>query len=249
MDSTSIETARESAKKFINYVNESPSSYHTVSSAKTLLINAGFHQLQEKEKWDLTKGTKYFMTRNESALIAFVVGHKFEAGNGFSLVGAHTDSPCLKVKPISKKEKYGYLSVGVQCYGGAIWNTWLDRDLSVAGRVMVRNKDGNLEHHLVNIKKPILRVPNLCIHLTTSQDHLNKETHLLPVLATKAFEKALNEELSLSEVYGFEALKIEDSADAENDDDENAEPSTHDCAAKHHSILVKLICDQVRIIW
>lgn len=255
MTSSTIEKVRDQAKGLVQFVNDSPSPYHTVSSAKTRLINAGFHQLQEKEKWDIQKGKKYFLTRNESALIAFIVGEKFEAGNGFSLVGAHTDSPCLKVKPISKKEKYGYLSVGVQCYGGALWNTWLDRDLTVAGRVMIKNKDGKLEHHLVHIKKPILRVPNLCIHLSTG-DALNKETHLLPILATKAFEEELNK--PSEEFVNFEIPRAEENKKTEESDeledseetvnaseDTTKEPSTHDEAAKHHSILVKLICKEV----
>merc|ERR1712226_95595 len=243
MDSKQNEV-KELANGFIDFVNNSPSPYHTVSSAKTRLINAGFHQLQEKEKWDLKKGSKYFVTRNESALIAFVVGKKYEAGNGFSLVGAHTDSPCLKVKPVSKKEKYGYLQVGVQCYGGAIWKTWLDRDLTVAGRAIVKNKDGQLEHHLIHIKKPILRVPNLCIHLTTD-DKLNKENHLLPILATKAFEDKLNEK-SGKDTEAYEIVNHEDEEETEEASETNTEPSTHDEAAKHHTILVKLICDQLR---
>jgi len=223
----SVEELKKQAKKLIDFINGSPSPFHTVLSAKNLLAANKFTELPEKKKWDLKKGERYFVTRNESALIAFVVGEKYEPGNGFSLVGAHTDSPCLKLKPNSKKDKYGYLSVGVQCYGGGIWRTWLDRDLTVAGRVMIKNKEnGFLESHLVNLEKPILRVPNLCIHLSTAEDDvLNKETHLLPILATKAFETKLNKKV-VSE-------------------DEVDEEGTNDEASKHHSILVDLICKKV----
>ncbi|PRQ39428.1 putative aspartyl aminopeptidase [Rosa chinensis] len=114
----------------------------------------------------------------------------FVAGNGFHIVGAHTDSPCLKLKPVSKVAKGGYLEVGVQTYGGGLWHTWFDRDLIIAGRVMVREeKDGvvSYSHRLVRIEKPIMRIPTLAIHLDRDVREafkVNAQSHLLPVLAT-----------------------------------------------------------------
>jgi aspartyl aminopeptidase len=115
-------TEKKDALGLLDFINASPSPFHCVKESAERLENAGFHKLKEKETWDLKRNGKYYFTRNGSALVAFAVGGGYQAGKGgFSVVGAHTDSPCLKVKPISKKENAGYLSVGVQLYGGGIW--------------------------------------------------------------------------------------------------------------------------------
>jgi aspartyl aminopeptidase len=154
---------------------------------------------------------KYYMTRNRSALLAFVIGGAYKPGNGCAVVGAHTDSPVLRVKPVSKisgefmqlaacsmlmSTGSGTLQVGVSCYGGGLWRTWFDRDLSVAGRVYVRSHpagtDGRITQHLVRVNTPLLYIPNLCIHLDTERDKpwpFNKEDHLRPILATEAMDK------------------------------------------------------------
>lgn len=90
---------------------------------------------------------------------------RYSVGNGFHIIAAHTDSPCLKLKPKSASSKSGYLMVNVQTYGGGLWHTWFDRDLTVAGRVIVRGSDGSFLHKLVKVKRPLLRVPTLAIHL------------------------------------------------------------------------------------
>ncbi|RCH77570.1 hypothetical protein CU098_000386, partial [Rhizopus stolonifer] len=188
-------TTQHEVLDFIDFVNASPSPFHAVHEASTRLEKAGFQRINEKDEWHLQKKGKYYFTRNGSSLVAFVVGNRYQHGKGgFSMVGAHTDSPCLKVKPISKKEQAGYIEVGVQLYGGGIWHTWFDRDLGIAGRVMVQQENGSYKHTLVHIKKPILRVPTLAIHLDGSVNEafkFNKETHMVPVLATAA-KSALN---------------------------------------------------------
>ncbi|KAJ9060177.1 hypothetical protein DSO57_1033664 [Entomophthora muscae] len=176
------------AKGFLEFVNGSPSPFHAVLNCKEKLTKNGFKELKEKESWagKLDQGGKYFFTRNQSSIVAFAVGGEFKPGNGFSIIGAHTDSPCLKVKPISKKESSGFLQVGVQTYGGGL-----------AGRVIVATTESKLESHLVRINSPILRISNLAIHLNREVNKsftFNAESQLLPIFATVA--KTLNLESS-----------------------------------------------------
>ncbi|KAI9771837.1 MAG: hypothetical protein M1840_001607 [Geoglossum simile] len=105
------------------------------------------------------------------------------------MIGAHTDSPCLRIKPVSKKQADGFLQVGVETYGGGIWHTWFDRDLSIAGRAMVRTKDGNITSKLFKSDRPILRIPTLAIHLDRQETFsFNRETQLFPIAGLVAAE-------------------------------------------------------------
>lgn len=105
------------------------------------------------------------------------------------MIGAHTDSPCLRIKPISKKTNSGFMQVGVETYGGGIWHTWFDRDLSIAGRAMVRDREGNFVPKLIKVDRPILRIPTLAIHLDRSKEFApNYETELFPIAGLVAAE-------------------------------------------------------------
>ena len=181
-------SAGSTARRLLDFINEAWTPYHAVDEAKRRLLKAGYVQISERDAWDLQPGGKYFFTRNMSTLVAFAVGGQYKAGNGFLVVGAHTDSPCLKLKPKTARTREGYLQLAVQTYGGGLWHTWFDRDLGLAGRVLVR-RGAALSPELVKIDRPILRVPMLAIHLNrdiyTAGFKPNHETELAPVLATE----------------------------------------------------------------
>lgn len=141
---------------FMDFVNASPTPFHAVKEVKDRLSIAGFKEIKEKESWSsaCTPGGKYYLTRNASTLVAFAIGKKWKPGNPIAMIGVHTDSPCLRVKPVSRKQSDGYLQVGVETYGEGLWHTWFDRDLSAAGRVMVRDGKGSAVQKLVHIKRP-----------------------------------------------------------------------------------------------
>jgi aspartyl aminopeptidase len=177
--------AAQYAQDFIAFLNSAPTPYHAVSSLKKMLVAAGFTELSERTNWGgkVERGHKYFVTRNSSSIIAFAVGAQWVAGNSVAMVGAHTDSPCLKIKPISKRSAEGFIQVGVEMYGGGIWHSWFDSDLSLGGRVMV-HENGKYVPKLINIHRPLLKIPTLAIHLdrdVNTKFEFNKETQLLPI--------------------------------------------------------------------
>lgn len=184
------------ANDLLDFICRSPSSFHVVVSIKELLAAAGFSELTLTERWSIPKGGKYFITRNDSAIIAFIVGSGEIEEEGFRLVGVHTDSPSFRVKPSPEilVEK-GYLKLNTEVYGRPILNTWMDRPLSIAGRVSLKTDDlFHPETRLVSISKPILTIPNQSIHMTPNINEgieLNKQKDMLPLLASvnKEFEK------------------------------------------------------------
>jgi len=222
------------------YLDASPDPFHATQNACERLAAAGFTPIDEKDAWTgkLAKGGKYFFTRNRSCIVAFAVGGAYEPGNGFKVVGAHTDSPNLRVKPRSKRSAAGCTQLDVECYGGGLWHTWFDRDLSLSGRVMVRGADGGFEQRLVRIERPVLRVPTLCIHLQTPDEReafkVNKENHLQPILATEALRSLSGD----AEAETDGALKAADEAAdeaAESGDTESDAPAGeyYDAGAVH----------------
>ncbi|KAL5612747.1 uncharacterized protein BROUX77_002903 [Berkeleyomyces rouxiae] len=190
-----------SAQDFVDFVNVSPTPYHAVQSASVRLEKAGFQKLREREPWaaKIQPGGKYYLTRNGSSIIAFAVGGHWSPGNPVAMVGAHTDSPCLRLKPVSKKQNVGFMQVGVETYGGGIWHSWFDRDLSIAGRVLVRDGEGNFVQRLIKVDKPLLRIPTLAIHLDRSSSFdPNKETQLFPIvgLVSEELNRAADDKTS-----------------------------------------------------
>lgn len=177
----------EYARQMIDFIYQSPTPFHAVNNIKKELIYEGFTELGEDEKWELQKSGRYFVERNDSAIIAFVVGSSVVAKRGFKIVGAHTDSPTFRVKPNPEIiSENSYMKLNTEAYGGAILSTWLDRPLSIAGRVTLRNNDILFpKTELVNINRPILVIPNLAIHMNRNVNkgiELNKQVDMLPII-------------------------------------------------------------------
>ncbi len=175
------------ANDLIDFLYESPSSYQAVRNVKAALLRKGFKQLHRGGSWDLDKGGKYFATKNGSSLVAFILGTGEIETEGYRIICAHTDSPSLKIKPSPEMiGKGNYLKLNVETYGGPILNTWLDRPLSIAGRVALQSENAlRPEIKYLNIKKPILVIPNLAIHLNRQINdgkEYNKQRDMLPVL-------------------------------------------------------------------
>ena len=184
------------AADLLKFIDASPSPFHAVAEMERRLRAGGFSKLSESDAaWATSAGGKYYVTRGQSAVVAFALGGRFVPGGSATIVAAHTDSPCLRVKPISTRAAGGCHSVAVETYGGGIWHSWFDRDLSVAGRVVVAVGGGKFESKLVRIDRPILRVPTLAIHLDRTVNDcfkVNAETHLPAILAT-ALRSALED--------------------------------------------------------
>ena len=125
---------------FLEYLNESSTAFHATKGAKNRFLAAGFTEIDEKAAWSIKKGGKYFFTRNGTTIIAFTIGEGYEAGNGFSIAAAHTDSPNLRLKAAPTVVKSKTLMLNTQPYGGGLWHTWFDRDLGIAGRVVSRQQ-------------------------------------------------------------------------------------------------------------
>eukprot|EP00918_Siedleckia_nematoides_P053812 GHVU01117593.1.p1 GENE.GHVU01117593.1~~GHVU01117593.1.p1 ORF type:complete len:511 (+),score=39.61 GHVU01117593.1:67-1533(+) len=187
----------QTARAFLSFCNTTGSPYHSVEASIALLKQKNFVRLFENEDWTgrVERGGKYFVTRNHSVLGVFSVGQDFSTGkSGFDIVAAHTDSPCLRIRPSHKLDSEGCFLLGVECYGGGLWHTWFDRGLGVAGKVVY--KDGKtLRERLVRIDRPVCILPNLAIHLQNADERaafkVNKESHLRPVLSTLVYHRLL----------------------------------------------------------
>lgn len=187
------------ARKAMSYFDASTDPFHAVQSSIDLLTAAGFEALDDHGNTDpseIKAGGKFYYTRNRSTLVAFAVGAICGGGGGgCKIIGGHTDSPNLRVKPRSRRSAAGCIQLGVECYGGGLWHTWFDRDLGLSGRVLVRSgDDGKIVQRLVQINRALLRISNLAIHLQSEDERkafkVNKEDHLSPILALEA-KKAL----------------------------------------------------------
>jgi len=196
----------------LDFLNQSPTPFHAVQSMIGMLEKAGFTRLHEKDAWALSEqalGEGFFVTRNDSSIIAFRVNESL-LEHGIHMIGAHTDSPCLKVKP-NPEIVNNYLQLGVEVYGGALLHPWFDRDLSLAGRVSFLGEDGVLQSCLVDFEKAIAVIPSLAIHLDreANEKHtVNKQKHLPPVLMNVSDKDICFNDLLLQRMHYDGEVKV-----------------------------------------
>lgn len=168
-------------RDLLAFIEAAPTPYHAVTEVAARLLLAGFRRFSEREAWALSPGDRGFVVRGGGSIAAFRMGKKSPADAGFVIIGAHTDSPNLRLKPNAEMSAHGYEQLSVEVYGGVLLSTWMDRDLGLAGRVVL--EDGS--SHLVRLPGVFCRVPNLAIHLDREVNSgglkLNAQTQLLPV--------------------------------------------------------------------
>ncbi|PIP72041.1 MAG: M18 family aminopeptidase [Nitrospinae bacterium CG22_combo_CG10-13_8_21_14_all_47_10] len=169
-------------QNLLEFMDRSPTPFHAVQEMAYALSGKGFIELKEADAWKLVPHGRYFLTRNDSSLVAFTLGSK----PGFKIIGAHTDSPNLRLKPQAGYTKNGYLQLGVEVYGGVLLSTWTDRDLSLAGRVILGGKK-ETSTKLIRFDQVLLRIPQLAIHLDREVNKrgliLNEQIHLPPIFS------------------------------------------------------------------
>jgi aspartyl aminopeptidase len=194
----------EPAASLISYLDASPTPFHAAAESARLLREAGFVALSEQDAWELAPGMRAYVVRADSSLVAFVCGEKPPADAGFLIIGAHTDSPNLRIKPSPDVSRHGYRQLAVEAYGGVLLTTWLDRDLSLAGRVSVSDGRDAPRTLLVDLARPLLRIPNLAIHLNRNVNSdglvLNAQAHLAPILGLLSEDGESLRELLASEL-------------------------------------------------
>tara|TARA_R110002153_G_scaffold18021_3_gene63103 strand:- start:161582 stop:162877 length:1296 start_codon:yes stop_codon:yes gene_type:complete len=191
-------------QNLLRFLDTSPTPFHAVESMRFRLDEQGFQFLDEKEAWGKLAAGRYYVTRNDSSILAFTLPDVDLAVTGFHMVGTHTDSPCLQVKPRPEKVSHTLWQLGVEVYGGALLNPWFDRDLSMAGRVSYLDSHQQIQHTLIDFKKAIATIPSLAIHLDRDVNQsrsINPQTQLPPILMqlakgeTKDFRDLLLEQV------------------------------------------------------
>ncbi|KAI7222023.1 peptidase M18, aminopeptidase I [Hortaea werneckii] len=185
----------EYTEPFCKFLTENPTVFHAVDAVKKQLKDAGFTELSERDRWNIKPSGSYFVERNGSSLIAFTVGGKYEPGNGAAILAGHVDALTAKLKPISQvPNKAGYVQLGVAPYAGAPNTTWWDRDLSIGGRVLV--KEGNkIVSKLVKLDWPIARIPTLAPHFgAAASGPFNPETQMVPIIGLEGAETQSSEQ-------------------------------------------------------
>lgn len=180
---------------FFQFLQRSPTPFHAVSFMAGKLREAGFQQLFETEDWALEPTTSYFIIRDNGALAAFTLASENNQDQGFRIMGAHTDSPSLQIKPLAGKVAHSFFQLGVEVYGGPLLATWFDRDLSIAGRVVCATTEGVLTTLLVDFQRPVAIIPSLAIHLDREANNgraVNRQKELVPIFSQTTGVDSLN---------------------------------------------------------
>ena len=195
---------------FLDFISKNPTVFHTVDYFSNQLSSHGFTKLSERDLWTdkLEKGGKYFYDRNGSGLIAFTIGSEYKSGNGVAIIASHIDALSARLKPISAKStKAGYVQLGIAPYAGGLNQTWIDRDLGIGGRVLLKDEhDGKISTKLVKLDWPIARIPSLAPHFgIAAEGQANKETRMVPIVGldnTDIDEKKVIQEEGRASVLG-----------------------------------------------
>lgn len=184
---------RETAEGLITFLGKCPSCFHAAYSIREMLLDEGFTELYETDRWELTPGGRYFVMRNHSSVISFKIPERAQKNTGFLITASHADSPSLKIKenPEMKTGEY-FIKLNVERYGGMLMAPWFDRPLSAAGRAVVRNEDEDgcrLEERLVNIDRDLLMIPSLAIHMDREANaghSYSVQTELCPIFGDES---------------------------------------------------------------
>ncbi len=175
--------AKSVNRRLFSFIADSPSPYHATQTMHRELSKAGAKELNEREKWNIKPGQPYLITRDDGTLICFNIGKK--NSNEFRILGSHTDSPCLQIKPNADIFEKTYHKIGVEVYGGVLLNPWFDRELSVAGRVTVKTEADIIKQHLVDFARPIAIIPSVAIHLdrnANKEKKINEQKDVVPLI-------------------------------------------------------------------
>lgn len=172
-------------EEFFDFIKKGSSPFHVIKECEKKLEKAGFSKLNLSDSWSVERGRNYYIVCHDSSLFAFTVGKSYNFHQGLRIVASHVDSPCPRIKTHAEINDEGYQKLNVEMYGGAILNTWLDRPLSIAGRVAVRSDDVfKPQMKFVDFKNPVVTIPNVAIHINRDLNkgvELNKQTDMLPV--------------------------------------------------------------------
>lgn len=202
---------KEISKELVDFIKNSPTAFHAVDNMRNLLLKKGYEELLEGSRWNIKAGGKYFVTRNNSSIIALNLGTKLE-NYSLNIAASHSDAPTFKIKENAQIQVNGkYTKLNTEGYGGMICSTWFDRPLSIAGRVLVKNQD-TYETKLINIDRDLIMIPNMAIHMNrdiNSGYSYNKQIDMLPLFAGNDckkddFKKFIADEMNIDEkdIYG-----------------------------------------------